>query len=248
VSREQQTSATAQSEASSRAQALEELVMQVAAPQARFAAQAVAGVPLLVAALAGPDPATAVPPLVSGPGALTTALPGDQVAVFGAQGDLLAVGGAAGPTLSSTLPEVQGALGGAASEAVDLLDSGTPVYDFAAPVRSVGGRVLGVVVYSMPLPSELMRLIGAVGAGYTPLLAANQPGAPLLTLSGSATAPQVRAAALPPALSDLLGGSAASLAGLTSAAGRMERAALEPMECSTSVSGSIPLTPHTRSR
>lgn len=216
VSRNQQTNAGAESNAQSRAQAFAELVRQVSAPQARFAAGDVAGLPEMATALASSDPQSAVAALLSGPTAVVPNLPDEQVAVFDASGNLLGTGGTPGlPSLDSGLPEVLRALGGTAAESIDLVQARTPVYDFAAPVRTSGGRVLGAVVYSMPLPSQLIRLVGAVGAGYTPVLVVNRTGAPLEVLSGSPSDPAVNAGSLPSALSAQLGASTASVAGFT---------------------------------
>ena len=221
VSRDQQTRVGAETNAESRAQAYRELVQQVAAPQARFAAQDVAGLPEMASALVSSNPPAAVSGLLTGSAKVITDLPDESVVVFDGGGGLLgATGLSAGPQISSALPEVQRALQGTAAESIDYLDPSTPVYDFAAPVRAKGSsRVLGAVVYSMPLADQLLRLIGAVGQGYTPVLVANRPGAPLYVLSGSPGSPALATQPLPATLVSQLGGSAGSIAGFSSAPG-----------------------------
>jgi signal transduction histidine kinase/HAMP domain-containing protein len=220
VSRNQQTSAGAESNAQSRAQAFAELIEQVAAPQARFAARNLAGLPQLASALGAADPRSAVGALLTGPAAAVTDLTGDQVAVFDPSGALVATGGFPGPALPGSLPAVQQALRGSPAEAIDVLAGGTPAYDFAAPVRSGAGRVLGAVAYSVPLPSQSMRLVGALGSGYTPVLVVNRPGAALQLLSGTADNPTVHLGTLPAAMAGALGGQTPSLAGFTTLPGQ----------------------------
>ncbi|HYA01385.1 MAG TPA: ATP-binding protein [Candidatus Binatia bacterium] len=220
VSRNQQTDTGAQTNAESRAQAFRELVQQVAAPQARFAASAAAGLPEMAPALASVTPRSSAAALLSGPTKVVTDLPDEEVAIFDTEGsELAATGGSGLPPLPAGLPEVRAALGGSPAESIDLLRTGLPVYDFAAPVRSSNGETLGAVVYSMPLPSQLMRLVGALGQGYTPLLVANRRGATLEAISGSADQPASGPANLPADLSSQLGGSSASLSGFTTMPG-----------------------------
>lgn len=217
VSQDQQARSNAESNARSRAQAFAELVLQVSAPQARFAAADVAGLPEMAAALTSSHAATAVGALLQGSTAVAITLPDEQVAVLDAGGTVLATGGdAAVPGVSAGLPAVSRALTGSVSESVDLIGPDTPVYDFAAPVKASGGRVLGAVVYSMPLSNQLMRLVGALGSGYTPVLVPNRRGAPLQVLSGSADQPVIATGPLPAALARVLGGSQGSLSGFTS--------------------------------
>ena len=90
VSREQETRVGAETNAQSRAEAYRELVQQVAAPQARFAAQDVAGLPEMATALGSADPRTAVAALLTGSTKVITDLPDETVAVFDADGTLLA--------------------------------------------------------------------------------------------------------------------------------------------------------------
>ena len=90
VSRDQQTRMGAETNAESRAEAYRELVQQVAAPQARFAAQDVAGLPEMAAALGSADPQTAVAALLTGSTKVITDLPDESVAVFDGDGTLLA--------------------------------------------------------------------------------------------------------------------------------------------------------------
>ena len=215
VSRDQQTRVGAETNAESRAQAYRELVQQVAAPQARFAAQNVAALPEMATALAATDPQTALASLLTGSTKVITDLPDETVAVFDASGTLLATSEQSGvPQLTSAQPEVEGALGGRPAEAIDLLNARTPVYDFAAPVMATGSsQVLGVVVYSMPLTDQLLRLLGAVGQGYTPVILANQPGATLYAISGNPADPTLSAETLPPSIGDQLGRSGGSFAG-----------------------------------
>jgi signal transduction histidine kinase/HAMP domain-containing protein len=232
VSRDQQTRVGAETNAESRAQAYRELVQQVAAPQARFAAQNVAGLPEMATALGSSDPGTAVAALLSGPTQVITDLPDETVAVFDSGGTLVATSEQAGvPQLSSTLPEVEGALRGSPAEAIDLLDPQTPVYDFAAPVTVKGSaQVLGAVVYSMPLTDQLLRLVGAVGQGYTPVIMANRPGAALYALSGNPSDPTLTARSLPASITTAVGRSSDSFAGFSSIPGTGDTAiALEGM-------------------
>jgi signal transduction histidine kinase/HAMP domain-containing protein len=221
VSRDQQTRVGAETNAQSRAEAYRELVQQVAAPQARFAAQNVAGLPEMATALGSADPQTAVAQLLTGSTKVITDLPDENVAVFDGSGTLLATSEQVGvPQLSSGLTEVQGALRGSPAEAIDYLDARTPVYDFAAPVTADGStQVLGVVVYSMPLTDQLLRLLGAVGEGYTPVLVANRPGASLYSLSGNSADPTLTAESLPSSIGAGLGRSAGSFEGFASAPG-----------------------------
>ena len=221
VSRDQQTRVGAETNAESRAEAYRELVQQVAAPQARFAAQNVAGLPEMGSALASADPQSAVAELLTGSTKVITDLPDESVAVFDGDGTLLATSEQTGvPQLTFGLPEVEGALRGSPAEAIDYLDSRTPVYDFAAPVRATAStQVLGVVVYSMPLTDQLLRLLGAVGQGYTPVLVANAPGAPLYSLSGNSADPTLTARSLPASIGSGLGRSAGSFAGFASVSG-----------------------------
>lgn len=80
------------------------------------------------------------------------------------------------------------------------------MYDFAAPVMATGSsQVLGAVVYSMPITDQLLRLLGAVGQGYTPVILANQPGATLYAISGNPADPRLSAETLPPSIGDQLG-------------------------------------------
>jgi signal transduction histidine kinase len=215
VSRDQQTRTGAETNAESRAEAYRELVQQVAAPQARFAAQDVAGLPQMVTALSSADPQTPVTLLLTTK--VITDLPDETVAVFGADGTLLATTDLAGvPELSSDLPEVAGALRGSPAEAIDFLTPRIPVYDFAAPVMNSGStQVLGAVVYSMPLTDQLLRLLGAVGQGYTPVFIANRPGASLYALSGNPTSPTLLAEAVPSSITTGLGRSSGSFAGFS---------------------------------
>ena len=217
VSREQETRVGAETNAESRAEAYRELVQQVAAPQARFAAQDVAGLPEMATALGSADPQTAVTALLTGSTKAITDLPDETVAVFDAGGTLLATTEQAGvPELSSGLPEVAGALRGGPAEAIDFLDARTPVYDFAAPVTTSGStQVLGAVVYSMPLTDQLLRLLGALGQGYTPVIIANQPGASLYALSGNPSSPSLTAESLPSSVKNDLGRSSGSFAGFS---------------------------------
>jgi signal transduction histidine kinase len=217
VSREQETRVGAETNAESRAEAYRELVQQVAAPQARFAAQDVAGLPEMATALGSADPQTAVTALLTGSTKVITDLPDESVAVFDADGTLLATTEQAGvPELSSGLPEVAGALRGSLDEAIDFLDVRTPVYDFAAPVTISGStQVLGAVVYSMPLTDQLLRLLGAVGQGYTPVIIANQPGATLYALSGNPSSPSLTARSAPSSVKNDLGRSSGSFAGFS---------------------------------
>ncbi len=217
VSREQETRVGAETNAQSRAEAYRELVQQVAAPQARFAAQDVAGLPEMATALGSADPRTAVTALLTGSTKVITDLPDEAVAVFDADGTLLATTEQAGvPELFSGLPEVAGALGGRSTEAIDFLDARTPVYDFAAPVTNSGStQVLGTVVYSMPLTDQLLRLLGAVGQGYTPVIIANQPDASLYALSGNPSSPSLTAEALPSFVKNDLGRASGSFAGFS---------------------------------
>ena len=215
VSRDQQTRVGAETNAESRAQAYRELVQQVAAPQARFAAQNVAALPEMATALAATDPQTALASLLTGSTKVITDLPDETVAVFDASGTLLATSEQSGvPQLSSAQPEVEGALGGRPAEAIDLLNARTPVYDFAAPVMATGSsQVLGAVVYSMPITDQLLRLLGAVGQGYTPVILANQPGATLYALFGNPADPMLSAETLPSSIGNQLGRSGGSFAG-----------------------------------
>ena len=217
VSRDQQTRTGAETNAESRAEAYRELVQQVAAPQARFAAQDVAGLPGMAAALGSADPQASVTALLTGSTNVITDLPDETVAVFDADGTLLATTDLAGvPELSPGLPEVAGALRGSPAEAIDFLNSQIPVYDFAAPVMASGStQVLGAVVYSMPLTDQLLRLLGAVGQGYTPVIIANRPGASLYALSGNPASPALTAEALPSSIKADLGRSSGSFAGFS---------------------------------
>ena len=226
VSREQETRVGAQTNAQSRAEAYRELVQQVAAPQARFAAQDVAGLPEMGTALGSADPQTAVTALLTGSTKVITDLPDETVAVFDASGTLLATTEQAGvPELTSGLPEVTGALRGSPAEAIDFLNARTPVYDFAAPVTTAGStQVLGAVVYSMPLTDQLLRLLGAVGQGYTPVIIANQPGASLYALSGNPASPSLTAEALPSSITTDLGRSSGSFAGFSTVPGSGDNA------------------------
>jgi len=221
VSRDQQTRVGAETNAQSRAEAYRELVQQVAAPQARFAAENVAGLPEMASALASVDPGTEVAQLLIGSTKVITDLPDEDVAVFDGGGTLLATSEQVGvPQLSSGLPEVEGALRGSPAEAIEYLDQRTPVYDFAAPVIAKGStQVLGVVVYSMPLTDQLLRLLGAVGQGYTPVLVANTPGAPLYSLSGNSADPNMTARSLPSSIASGLGRSTGGFEGFSSVAG-----------------------------
>jgi signal transduction histidine kinase len=218
VSREQETRVGAETNAESRAEAYRELVQQVAAPQARFAALDVAGLPEMATALGSADPQTSVTALLTGSTKVVTDLPDETVAVFDAGGTLLATTEQAGvPELSSGLPEVAGALRGSPAEAIDFLNARTPVYDFAAPVTPSGStQILGAVVYSMPLTDQLLRLLGAVGQGYTPVIIANRPGASLYALSGNPASPSLTAEALPSSIKTALGRSSGSFAGFSS--------------------------------
>jgi signal transduction histidine kinase len=217
VSRDQETRVGAETNAESRAAAYRELVQQVAAPQARFAAQDVAGLPEMAAALGSADPQTSVTALLTGSSKVITDLPDETVAVFDANGTLLATTEQAGvPQLSSALPEVEGALRGKPAEAIDFLNPRTPVYDFAAPVTaSESTQVLGAVVYSMPLTDQLLRLLGAVGQGYTPVIIANQPGAALYALSGNPASPTLAAESLPSSIKTDLGRASGTFAGFS---------------------------------
>ncbi len=216
VSQDQQARSNALSNARSRAQAFAELVLQVSAPQARFAAARVAGLPEMVAALSSSRPAGAVGALLQGSTAVATTLPDEQVAVVDAGGSVLATGGDARvPGVSGRLPAVRRALAGSGSESIDTIAPGTAVYDFAAPVRA-NGSVLGAVVYSMPLSNQLLRLVGALGSGYTPVLALNRSGAALQVLSGSADRPSIATGSLPAPVAGALGGSATAASGFAS--------------------------------
>ncbi len=217
VSRNQQTRTGAETNAESRAEAYRELVQQVAAPQARFAAQDVAGLPGMAAALGSADPQASVTALLTGSTNVITNLPDETVAVFDADGTLLATTDLAGvPELSPGLPEVAGALRGSPAESIDFLNSQIPVYDFAAPVMASGStQVLGAVVYSMPLTDQLLRLLGAVGQGYTPVIIANRPGASLYALSGNPASPSLTAESLPSSITADLGRSSGSFAGFS---------------------------------
>ena len=221
VSRDQQTRTGAETNAESRAQAYRELVQQVAAPQARFAAQDVAGLPEMAAALGAANPQTAVAALLTGSTKVITDLPDESVAVFDGGGSLLATAEQAGvPQLTSGLPEVSAALRGSPAEAIDFLDPRTPVYDFAAPITAKGStQVLGAVVYSMPLTDQLLRLLGAVGQGYTPVIVANQPGSPLYAISGNSANPTLTKESLPASIQGGLGRSSGSFAGFSSVPG-----------------------------
>ena len=217
VSQDQQARSNALSNARSRAQAFAELVLQVSAPQARFAAARVAGLPEMAAALGSSHPAGAVGALLQGSTAVATTLPDEQVAVVDAGGSVLATGGDTRvPGVSGRLPAVRRALAGSGSESIDIIAPGTAVYDFAAPVRASGGRVLGAVVYSMPLSNQLLRLVGALGSGYTPVLALNRQGAALQVLGGSADRPSIATGSLPAQVAGALGGSAAAASGFAS--------------------------------
>ena len=218
VSRDQQTRVGAETNAESRAQAYRELVQQVAAPQARFAAQNVAALPEMATALSASDPQTTLAPLLTGSTKVITDLPNETVAVFDASGTLLATSEQSGvPQLTSAQPEVEGALSGKPAEAIDLLNARTPVYDFAAPVMATGSsQVLGAVVYSMPITDQLLRLLGAVGQGYTPVILANQPGAALYAISGNPADPTLSAETLPSSIGNQLGRSGGSFAGYSS--------------------------------
>jgi hypothetical protein len=146
VSRDQQTQVGAQTNAQSRAQAYRELLQQVAAPQARFAAQDVAGLPSMAAALqTTPASPEAVAALLSGPTKVITDLPDETVSVFNIDGTLLATTEAAGtPQVSSGLELVRAALLGSPAEAIDFVTPQMPFYDFAAPVIAQGTpQVLG---------------------------------------------------------------------------------------------------------
>ncbi len=217
VSRDQQARSAALSSAQSRAEAFAELVSQVAIPEARYAASDLARLPEMAAALSSADPKAAVSSLLHGPASVVRIIPDQGVAVFDASGGFVASATPAGfPTLSASLPATQQALEGTAAESFDRLTTSTPLDDLAAPVRSAAGnRMLGVVVVSLPLPSALIRLVGAIGTGYTPLMVANRPGAPLEVLSGSEPHPALRAAPLPGALAGHLGGGATELTGFT---------------------------------
>jgi len=221
VSRDQQTQVGAETNAQSRAQAYRELVQQVAAPQARFAAQDVAGLPEMATALGSANPGTAVAALLSGSNKVVTDLPDESIAVFDAGGTQLATSEQPGvPQLSSALPEVERALQGGPAEAIDFLNPRTPVYDFAAPVVAKGStQVLGAVVYSMPLTDQLLRLLGAVGQGYTPVLIANRPGADFYALSGNSASPTLAARQLPSSIATELGRSTGSFTGFSTVAG-----------------------------
>jgi signal transduction histidine kinase len=232
VSRDQQTQVGAQTNAQSRAQAYRELLQQVAAPQARFAAQDVAGLPSMAAALqTTPASPEAVAALLSGPTKVITDLPDETVSVFNIDGTLLATTEAAGaPQVSSGLESVRAALLGSPAEAIDFVAPQTPFYDFAAPVIAQGTtQVLGAVVYSMPLESQMLRLVGAVGQGYVPVLIPNQAGASLIRLSGSAASPHASTQPLPASLRAHLGGSADSFEGFYTVAGSAQAAAFEGM-------------------
>ena len=71
----------------------------------------------------------------------------------------------------------------------------------------------------MPLTDQLLRLLGAVGQGYTPVLVANAPGAPLYSLSGNSADPTLTARSLPASIGSGLGRSAGSFAGFASVSG-----------------------------
>ena len=222
ISRDQQTHVGAQTNAQSRAQAYRELLQQVAAPQARFAAQDVAGLPAMATALESSQTSrAAVAALLSGPTKVITNLPDENVSVFDGDGTLLATTEAAGsPQLSVGLESVHTALLGSPAEAIDFVGPQIPFYDFAAPVIAEGStQVLGVVVYSMPLESQMLRLLGAVGQGYVPVLIPNQAAAPLIRLSGTSNSPHVTTEPLPASLRAHLGGSAGSFDSFYTVAG-----------------------------
>ena len=87
------------------------------------------------------------------------------------------------------------------------------MYDFAAPVTASGSaQVLGAVVYSMPFTDQLLRLLGAVGQGYTPVIIANRPGASLYAISGNPSSPTLAAESLPSSVKADLGRSSGSFA------------------------------------
>ena len=164
LTRAAQTKTVALTNSQSRAQALRELLQGVTEPQAEFDATSIAGLSSVKQALVGATPSTSIPALFSGASPVGAPNPGDTLAIFDGQGKLLTTAGAKLPDpLTAHLGLVAAALQGNAGQGPELQPSGLASYDFAVPIHSGDGTVLGVLLYVSPLESQIDRLLPAVG-------------------------------------------------------------------------------------
>jgi signal transduction histidine kinase/HAMP domain-containing protein len=205
ISRANETSGAALSNADGRAKLLRSLLQQVTAPQALAAAKNLACNGAVIGALAP----SATP---SNSGDINNSIanvPDEMPFVFDATGKLIYSGGTA--PVSGTLESVQIAGGGQTSEGVEILGDGTVSYDFAVPVYDGCPRssplVIGVAMYAVPLTNQLGNYTSAVGYP-TVMLPAKGMGSTKLTdvtaAKNGGNTPTVQSVSTPASLSSQL--------------------------------------------
>ena len=175
-SRTTQTRAAAQSNAENRVGVMAQVLDRFTGAESLNAAASVAGQAALQAALAAPDPATAVASLFAG--AASVDLAGEVLLIADSRGAIIfheqspSLGGI---TPISAAPEaVRVALQGATCRRPDdgpvaggcgteIVAGGQPAYVVALPVTDAAGRPLGVVAYVAPLTYQLHRFQALFG-------------------------------------------------------------------------------------
>ncbi|HEY7926819.1 MAG TPA: ATP-binding protein [Candidatus Dormibacteraeota bacterium] len=198
-SRTTQTRVAAQSNADNRVGVMAQVLERFTGAQSLSAAASLAGQPILQAALASSDPATAVDALFARGASVD--LTGEVLLVSDRSGRLvhtLASPSVAGLAPITTPPEAIGTAlargqcqrsdGGptAGGCGIEILAGGEPVYVVAVPVLE-GGTVVGAVAYAAPLADQLVRFQALFGfpTAFVPAQGIDRELRP--SLGGSAT-------------------------------------------------------------
>ena len=174
-SRTTQTRTVAQSNADNRVGVMAQVLERFTGAESQSAASSVAGQPLLQAALAGPDPATAVSALFARGASVD--LTGEVLLVSDSTGRLL--DSLASPSVAALRPitaapeavrtalahgQCQRSDGGPTPGGcgIEVLGGGDPAYVVAVPVLD-NGTVVGAVAYAAPLAYQLVRFQALFG-------------------------------------------------------------------------------------
>ncbi|HEX4580174.1 MAG TPA: ATP-binding protein [Candidatus Dormibacteraeota bacterium] len=174
-SRTTQTRAAAQSNADNRVGVMAQVLQRFTGAESLSAAASLAGQPLLQAALASPDPATAVRALFERGASVD--LSGEVLLVSDRSGRLLdalaSPSVAALPSVTATPEAIGTALARGKCQrsdggptpggcGIEILSGGDPAYVVALPVLA-NGTVVGAVAYAAPLAYQLVRFQALFG-------------------------------------------------------------------------------------
>lgn len=177
VSRNNQTSSAALSNADNRAHVIRGVLQNITTPQEQFAAQQIVALPDVVQGVQLPTTGTgnataAVSAALSS--TVRLQLPGEYIMVFNREGEVVYSTVPKGnPMLTAKDASTSQALQGVSVEGVEFLGNTEPAYDVAIPICPLPVRlpvpgcapssVLGALVYVAPLPYQLHLYSSIVG-------------------------------------------------------------------------------------